>query len=114
MKLLIEVEFDDLELGGVAKVQSKTTLICEVQILCQAWLKNKKTTSLSYKILRAQSFSDLLYDAAKYTNMAGIESRRKNMDVIATIKNGWANIARAVDFSDVNADKLLLAAAKEG
>merc|ERR1719285_583030 len=55
LKLLIEVEFDDLDLGGVTKAVPKTKLICEVQILCKAWLMNKKTTSLSYKILRAQS-----------------------------------------------------------
>ena len=35
LKLLIEVAFDDLELGGVPKVQPKTKFICEVQILCQ-------------------------------------------------------------------------------
>merc|ERR1719397_248847 len=114
LKLLIEVEFNGLELDGVAKVQPKTTLICEVQILCEAWLENKKTTSMSYKILRAQSLCDLLYDAAKYSNMRGTESRTPNTDAIASIKNGWLNIAKAADYSDYNADELLLTAAYEG
>jgi len=114
LKLLIEVEFDDLRLGGVARVQPKTTLICEVQILCQAWLNNKKTTSISYKIQRAQTLSDLFYDAAKYAKIKGTESRALNIDATSIIKNGWINFARVADFSNISPDKLLLTAANEG
>ena len=66
LKLLIEVEFDDLQFDGVISAQQKTTLICEIQIISKTWLNNKITTSLSYKILRAVSLYGLLYDAAKY------------------------------------------------
>ena len=66
LKLLIEVEFDKLQLDGLPELQSNAKFICEVQILCQAWLHNKKTTSMSYKILRAHCLRDLLYDAAKF------------------------------------------------
>jgi len=112
-KLLVEVEFDDLQLEGVAQVQPTTTMLCEVQIVCQAWYVNKKTTSLPYKILRAQSLSSLLNDASKYTKMKK-EPKIPKTDPVAIIKKGWVNLAKAVDFSDVNVDKLLLTAANEG
>jgi len=114
MKLLVEVEYENLQLGGVPKVQSKTTLVCEVQILCQAWLVNKKTTSISYKILRAQSLRSLFSDTAKYVRMTvddGIPE--KLYDATDIIKNGWVNLAKAADFASIDADKLLLTAAKE-
>ena len=69
LKLLIEVEFDDLRFDGVISAQQKTTLICEIQIVSKTWLNNKITTSISYKILRAGSLCGLLYDAAKYVKI---------------------------------------------
>ena len=45
--------------------------------------------------------------------MGRIKSRMLYTDLKATIKNGWLNIAKAKDFSDLNANKLLLTAAKE-
>ena len=113
LKLLIEVEFDDLQLGGVPRLQPKTKLICEVQILCQAWLENKKTTSISYKILRAQSLGNLLNDAAKYLKKKNTDVSERHKDVIEIIKNGWLNLANGVDFSNIDADKLLLTATEE-
>merc|ERR1719233_75354 len=113
LKLLIEVQFDDLKLKRMPKMQPKTTLICEVQILCQAWLKNKKSTSISYKILRANSLRELFYDAAKYIEADGTAADALNMVATASIKNGWVNIAKAADFSDINADKLLVTATIE-
>ena len=88
LKLLIEVEFDDLHLEGVTGLQKKTTLICEVQILCQAWLHNKKTTSISYKILRSLSLRSLLNDAAKYLKRTNTNKLPKHKDGIEIIKNG--------------------------
>jgi len=114
LKLLIEVEFDDLEFGGVIRAQPKTTLICEVQVLCQAWLENKKTSSISYKILRAQSLRELLYDAAKYLKRKTVDSQKKHLDNLEIIKNGWSNFANAADFSNIDADALLLTACTEG
>ena len=36
IKLLVEVEFDDLKLKGIPKVEPKTKMICEIQIICEA------------------------------------------------------------------------------
>merc|ERR1719193_1791926 len=66
IKLLVVVDFDNLKLDGVAKVEPTTKFVCEVQIVCEAWLENKKTTSLPYKILRAANLSVLLSDFSKY------------------------------------------------
>jgi len=67
MKLLVEVEFDNLNLEGVPQVkQERTKFICEIQLLCQKWLENKKTTSLSYKVLRANKLLQLFNDFTKY------------------------------------------------
>merc|ERR1719193_1755817 len=66
MKLLVEVEFENLKLKSVPRVGAKTKLICEIQIICEAWLENKRTTSLSYKILRAVKLKELLVDFSKY------------------------------------------------
>jgi len=111
LKLLVEVEFEDLDLAGMHK-ERQTTLICEIQILCDRWFENKKTTSISYKILRAHSLCDLFYDCEKYAkpNDSFLSTER---DVVNVIKNGWVNIAKVVDFSKLNFDKLLLTSTKE-
>merc|ERR1719317_1723730 len=114
LKLLIEVAFEDLQLGRVPKVQSKTTLICEVQILCQAWLENKKTTSISYKILRALSLRNLFCDTAKYVRRTIHDIPEKLYEETEIIKNGWVNLAKAADFANIDTDKLLLTATNEG
>jgi len=113
LKLLIEVEFEDLQLGRVTKLQSKTTFICEVQILCRAWLENKKSTSVSYKILRAQTLRDLFCDAAKYIRGTTRNIPEKE-DVTKIIKNGCLNLAKIADFANIDANKLLIKAATEG
>jgi ankyrin repeat protein len=110
VKLLIEVEFQDLKLGGVTSAQPKTKFICEVQIICQQWLKNKKNTSMSYKILRAQSFRNLLYDLGKYVTSKNTNNPAKYKDVNEIIKNGWLNLAKAVNCTAQKANSLLLTA----
>jgi len=114
LKLLIEVEFDDLKIGGVPQMESKTKFICELQIVCLAWLNNKKSTSMSYKILRAQTLLDLFNDASKYVNRDNTHTRVRHNDITEIIKNGWLNLAKVADFSKINADSLLLNAAEEG
>jgi len=114
MKLLVEVTFDNLKLGGVPKVQPKTTLICEVQILCQKWLENKKSTSLSYKILRALTLRDLFQDAAKYVERKETDLWGRRLDAMKVLKNGWLNLRKKVDFSGIDVDEKLLKASWEG
>jgi len=114
MKLLVAVAFDNLKLGGVPRVQPKTTLICEVQILCQKWLENKKSTSLSYKILRALTLRDLFQDAAKYVEREETDLSGRGLDAIKVLKNGWLNLGKTVDFCDIDVDKTLLKASCEG
>jgi len=108
LKLLVEAEFSDLHLGGVVRAQPKTKLICEIQILCEFWLVNKKTTSMSYKILRAQSLRDLFYDAAKYVERENTDLQESWMNATEIIKNGWTNLAKCADVSNIDADELLL------
>jgi len=114
LKLLVEVEFDNLFLKKVPLVQPKTKLICEIQLICEKWLENKKTTSLSYKVLRARSLVELLTDFSKYLD------RVNGVDVIEmpeakkVLKNGWINMAKCSDFSDLNVDQLLMEAARVG
>ena len=85
MKLLVKAEFDDLELKGIPNMEKKTTILCEIQIVCKAWLQNKKTTSLSYKIFRAATLKDLFNDFTKYTGEGQDKIKRTAIDVI---KNG--------------------------
>ena len=35
MKLLVEVEFENLELKNIPKVEVKTRMICEIQLVCE-------------------------------------------------------------------------------
>jgi len=109
LKLLVEVEFENLNLAGITHTEEKTTLICEIQILCDEWFENKNTTNISYKILRAKSLCYLLYDCEKYSKPTAKEDFSK----IDVIKNGWVNIAKGVDFSEVNVNKLLLTSTRE-
>merc|ERR1719228_2542221 len=85
MKLLVKVEFDDLSLKNIPNMEKKTELICEIQVICKAWLLNKKTTSLSYKILRATTLKDLFNDFTKY--VYGEQDKIEN-SAIDVIKNG--------------------------
>jgi len=114
LKLIVKVEFEDLVLKRIPKLQPKTVFLCEVQILCETWLRNKKTTSLSYKILRAESLYDLFMDFAKY----GKKTMEKDILAYATpaeiLKHGWCNLAKLADFATINADKVLCDACREG
>ena len=86
LKLLIEVEFNNLKLKQIPKMDEKTVLICEVQIVCEAWLDNKKTTSLSYKILRASNLRALFKDFRKYIFEDQTEIEHHNP--VDVIRNG--------------------------
>jgi len=114
LKLLVKVEFDNLVLRGIPNVEPKTVLICELQILCEKWLDNKRTTSLSYRILRAKVLNSLFKDFSKY------RTRELTNDLLAyataeqTIKHGWCNLAKVADFSSDDPAKLLCTASIEG
>jgi len=114
LKLLVEVEFDDLKLKGVPQVEPKTKIICEIQIICEAWLENKRTTSLSYKILRAVKLKELLVDFSKYLEEKNKSNLIKMPEAREIIKNGWRNLVKNVDFADIDKYKLLLEAAECG
>ena len=95
LKLLIEVEFNDLQLHGAPRLPQKTKFICEIAILCRKWLNNRKNTTISYSIIRAQSLRSLLNDLAK--NIKEIKTQdkviktndlAKHNDEIEIIRNG--------------------------
>jgi len=112
MKLLVQVNFDDLALDGIPNVQRKTSFICELQLLCESWLINKKTTSLSYKVLRAATLKHFFGDFAKYLGSKAGDNSELKVDATKVLKNGWVNLAKATDFSNIDADKLLMDSAQ--
>jgi len=114
MKLLVEAEFDNLKLKSVPRVGTKTKIICEIQIVCEAWLENKKTTSLSYKILRATNLKKLLSDFSKYVDQGNGSSLVKMPNPTEVLSNGWRNLAKSTDFSGLDKDWLLREAALQG
>ena len=99
LKFLVEVEFDKLNLRKVPQVQGKIKLICEIQVICDKWLRNKKTTSLSYKVLRASSLKEFLDDFAKYLDRNGEGKKVTKIETKKVLKNGWLNLARMINFS---------------
>jgi len=112
LKLFIQVEFDYLNLKNVPQVTPKTKIICEIQILCETWLENKLTTSLSYKILRAANLRELLSDFSKYVEKRCTSANMPKATEV--LKNGWLNLVKTTEFSDINSDGLLLKAARYG
>ena len=114
LKLLVLAEFDGLELGNIPQIQTKISMICEIQILCQTWLSNKKTTSFSYKVLRAKTLNSLLRDMAKYLLVSDGVELLKGFDPLDALKHGWVNLARGIDFSNLDINKLMWRAASEG
>ena len=107
LKLLVKVEFDNLELRGIPNVESKTILVCELQILCEKWLDNKKITSLSYKILRAETLNSMFEDFAKYRTREYFQDLLAYFSATETIKNGWRNLAKVADFQQYDPNELL-------
>jgi hypothetical protein len=82
LKVIVGVHFTGLHLDGFYRTKracQNLSMLCEIQILCRHWLKNKKQTSLSYKILRASSFIDMLYDFSKYLTKDSPEKSRKEL-----------------------------------
>jgi len=114
IKLLVEVEFDNLILRKVPQVEGKINLICEIQLMCEKWLQNKKTTSLSYKVLRARNLKEFLSDFAKYLRKSSDEDKFVEMDTKTVVKNGWRNLAKMYNFDSINGDELLLDACNYG
>jgi len=113
-KMLIQVEFDNLKLGNVPKVEQKLTMICEVQLICAEWLKNKKTTSLSYKVIRSSNLRELLRDFSKYLQPGCKDDGAFKVNASDVLKNGWKNVARYTDFSEVDKDELLIESVSNG
>jgi len=108
LKLLVKVDFLKLKLKDIAK--GKTTMICEIQLICKPWLDNKITSSMSYKVLRANTFRELLNDFSKYLDPDN--AFENEITPIKVLKNGWKNMAKAIDFSQIDASELLLQASQ--
>jgi ankyrin repeat protein len=110
-KLLVEAEFEGLRLNGIPNMEKKTVFICEIQIVCKAWLINKNSTSLSYKIMRSITLKDLCNDFEKYV----FEDQDKiEIETEDVIKNGWFNLSKNADFSAIDGEKILFDAGYEG
>ena len=114
MKLLVKVEFDDLGLKKIPNMGKKTILICEIQVICKAWLENKITTSLPYKVLRSETLKQLCKDFSKYLFRDQDTIEPAALEPLDVIKSGYANLAKAVDFSDINGLEVLHEAAQHG
>jgi len=111
LKMILQVDFEGLQLCNIPKAKSKTSLLCEVQILCNTWLHNKKTTSLSYKILRANTLNYLFKDASKYFEVDSKDDTTINP--VDVLQHGWINLAKGADFSGINVNDLLQEAVKK-
>jgi len=106
LKLLVKVDFDNLELKCIPEMKRTTTMICELQILYVEWLDNKETTSISYKVLRAETLKKLLTDFAKYLPVDN--DLENEINPTKVLKNGWTNMAKVTDFTHIDASKHLL------
>ena len=87
LKLLVQVEFDKQQLASLEFAQN-IVMICEVQLICDRWLGNKKSTSLSYKVLRSTNLRNLLRDFAKYLELKDRDKSVNKIDAAQVIKNG--------------------------
>jgi ppGpp synthetase/RelA/SpoT-type nucleotidyltranferase len=85
IKILVEVEYNNLKFEKIPAMNEKTVFICEIQIVCAAWLENKKSTSLPYKILRAKNLRALFKDFKKYIFK---DQTKREYDALDVIKNG--------------------------
>jgi len=101
LKLLVPVEFDKMELSDHCQFKENIVLICEVQLICNKWLCNKKTTSLSYKVLRATCLRDLLRDFAKYLGENCEDQFDSKISARNVLKYGWKNLVGFTDFSSI-------------
>merc|ERR1712060_941657 len=100
-------------MGELSLLEQDIVMICEVQLICDEWLENKKNTSLSYKVLRSTNLLNLLRDFAKYlepesTNVTVYESIAKDV-----IRKGWKNLVKYADFSTFEKDELLIESIKK-
>jgi len=113
-KMLVEVEFDELNLKEVAQAQKTIEFICEIQLICKKWLLNKVTSSLSYKILRARNLKEFLDDFSKYPKRNDEGRATTKIGANEVLKNGWVNLARITNFSNIDSDYALQQACFEG
>jgi len=72
-KMIVNVPFKDVDLGRTwwspfppKSYSGKVNMLCEIQFVHIWWNECKKSTSIWYKIRRAQSYEDLLQDFQKY------------------------------------------------
>jgi len=114
LKLLVLVEFDAPQLRKLSQFDENIVMICEVQLICDKWLDNKKTTSLSYKVLRSVNLRNLLRDFAKYLEPTYKDKHNRSISGRDVIKNGWKNLVNYADFSAEDGNKLLLESATNG
>jgi len=112
LKLLVKVDFDNLKLKGIPQMVGRTTMICELQLLCETWLHNKLTTSTSYKVLRSDTLRELLSDFSKY--LAPWNAFKNDIYPTKVLKNGWINMAKATNFAHIDASQHLLEASQNG
>merc|ERR1719193_396647 len=114
LTLLVAAEFTGLKLHRIPRVKPKTKLICEISIVCEAWLKSKKDTDLSYKVLRSNTLAEFLSSAVNFDDLSEPEPGAKKFNGADVVKNGWVNLAKSTDFSDVDPNALLWESAKRG
>jgi len=114
LKLLVKVQFDNLKLGNIPIVEDKIELICEIQLICEKWLQNKKTTSLSYKVLRSTNLRNFLSDFAKYLQPQKGSHRKIKLDPISVLENGQRNLGKYTDFSSIEPDKIFFESVENG
>ena len=114
LKLLVLVEFDAPQLRKLSQFDDNIVMICEIQLICDKWLDNKKTTSLSYKVLRSVNLRNLLRDFAKYLEPTYEDKHNRSISGRDVIKNGWKNLVNYADFSAEDGNKLLLESATNG
>lgn len=73
LKMIVNVPFKDVDLGRTwwspfppKSYSGNVNMLCEIQFVHIWWNECKKSTSIWYKIRRAQSYEDLLQDFQKY------------------------------------------------
>jgi len=70
LKLLVKFSCPTKHFGHFFEVKNMPetmSFVCELQCILAKWVENKKRTSLSYKLLRADNVNDCLSDFRKYT-----------------------------------------------
>merc|ERR1719245_558300 len=101
LTIWVSVEFENLVLANIPRMRRKTKMICEIQIICEAWVSAKQKTSLSYKLVRSNSMIDLLTNAADFLEISSYKFPVNQVNASKVLKNGWMNLVKSTDFSIV-------------